>query len=102
MGGAGVVVRNAIVTSCGLDQVEHGLELTDVRHVPENAEKVLLGETAALDLFLDGLVVLHHRDDREFEFVFLGTQGDFWIYVKCFRHGQFLLFDCECGFLDDF
>ena len=62
MGGTRVVVGNAIVASGSLHEIEHSLKLADIGHVTENAEKVFLGETAALDFFLDGLVVLHHRD----------------------------------------
>ena len=102
VGGTGIVVGDTVVTSGGLDEVEHRLELTDIGHVTEYAEQVLFGETAVLDLLLDGLVVLHHRNGRELQLVLLRTQGDLWIYIKRFRHGCSVLFDCECGFFQYF
>ncbi len=70
-----VIVSDTVVATGGLDQIEHGLELTDVRHVAVDAEQILLCEVAFLKFLLDGLVVRHHRNLRKLKLVILRTQG---------------------------
>ena len=86
MGRARVIVSDSVVATGGLDQIQHGLELTDVGHVAVDAEKILLCEIAFLKFFLDGLVVLHHRNLRKLKLVILRTQGLVRIDVKRFWH----------------
>ena len=103
MGRPGVIVGDSVVTTRGLDKIEHGLELADVGHVAVDAEQILLCEIAFLKLFLDGLVVLHHWNRRKLQLVILRTQGLVRIDVKRFWHISiffylfFVIFDNDVG-----
>ncbi len=46
------------------------------------AEKVFLGEVAFIELFLDGFVVLHHRNLREHYLAFVRTESLLGVDVK--------------------
>ena len=63
--GTGIGMVDAVVTTLGLDRVQHGLELTQNSHITENADQVFLGVTACIQLFLNGLVVLVDGDVLE-------------------------------------
>ena len=70
VGGTGVVVGDAVVAARGLDEIEHRLELADGEHVAVDMEEVFLGEVAFLELVLDRLLILHHRNFRELDLMF--------------------------------
>ena len=77
---AGIVVRHSVVTARGLDQVEHGLELADHKHIPVDVLEVFLGKVARGQLLLYGLAVFHHGNLGELNLVLLGAEHLIGIY----------------------
>ena len=65
VGGARVVVLDAVVSSGRLDELQHRLELADHDHVAVDPLQVVLGEMLGLELVLDRLVVLVDGNRRE-------------------------------------
>ena len=68
-----IVIGHAVVASRGLDEIQHRLELTDGEHVAIDVQQIFLGEILFFQFIRNALLVLHHGDLRELDFVFLRT-----------------------------
>ena len=65
VGGARVVVFDAVVAAGGLHQLQHRFEFADHHHVAVDALQVVFGEVLAFELLLRGFFVLVDGDRRE-------------------------------------
>ena len=79
---AGVVILHAAIFVGGFNQVEHGLKLADIGHVPIDIQKLIFGEV--LFLILHGLLILVDRNRRERKR--FGFSNDVRIDKNLFRH----------------
>ena len=68
-----IVIGHAVVAARGLDEIQHRLELTDGEHVAIDVQQIFLGEILFFQFIRNALLVLHHGDLRELDFVFLRT-----------------------------
>ena len=89
VGRAGIGVVDAVVRTLGLNEVQHGLELTQDGHITEDTNQVFLGELAGGQLLSNGLVVLVNRDILEGNFAGLSNLGR--IHKQTLRHSLLLL-----------
>ena len=84
---AGMVVLHAAILVGGLDEVEHGFKLADIRHIAIDVEKLLFREV--LLLILDALLVLVDRNRREREC--FGFSDHVGIDENLLRHSYLLI-----------
>ena len=100
---AGVVVLHAAIFVCGLDEVEHGLKLANIRHVAVDMQELFFREV--LLLVFDGLLILVDRNRRECER--FGLSDHIGIDKKLLCHSlspyyKHVILILEYRFADDF
>ena len=78
---ARIVVSDPVVTARGLDQIEHGLELADDKHIAVDVLEVFLGKVTLRQFVLDRLGVFHHGNLGELNLMLLRAEHLIGIYI---------------------